>query len=346
MSKTSRPRRGSMGYYPRVRARSEIPHIKSWPEWDGEPKIQGFAGYKAGMTHVILIDPSETTTTAKQEIFVPVTVVEVPPMKVCAVRFYTLTHYGLKTLGEIWAPREKLDPDLERRIQLPGEDYEPEKLWENIDVSVIDEVRLIMHTQPRLVKGIPKKKPEIMEIRVGGNDIEKNIDYAKEKIGTEIKFNEFCEEGKFVDVIAVTKGHGFEGHVQRFGVKLLHHKNRKHRRMIGTLGPWTPDWVRYTVPQAGQRGYHQRTEYNKRVLKYVDYVEDNGKLRLAEEITPEGGFLHYGEVVNPYVLIHGSVPGPVKRLIRFRDPIRPREDVWTKDMINIVYISRESKQGV
>ena len=346
MAKTSHPRRGSIAYYPRVRARSEVPHIKAWPECEEGPRIQGFAGYKAGMTHVIIVDPREHTTTAKQEIFVPVTVIEVPPMKVGAVRFYTRTHYGLKSIGEIWAPKDKLDKELSRRVQLPGEDYEPEKKWEELDYGKVDEVRFIMYTQPKLVKGVPKKKPELMEIRVGGGSIEERINFAKENLGREFKFSDFIEEGRFVDVIAVTKGHGFQGHVKRFGVKLLHHKNRKHRRMIGTLGPWSPDWVRYTVPQAGQTGYHQRTEFNKRILKYVDIIEEDGKKRLAEEITPKGGFLHYGEVVNPYVLIHGSVPGPAKRLIRFRDAIRPREDVWTKDMINIVYVSRESKQGV
>ena len=74
-------------------------------------------------------------------------------------------------------------------------------------------------------------------------------------------------------------------HVKRWGVKLLPRKNRKHQRMVGTLGPWNPHYVRSTVPQAGQMGYHQRTEYNKRVLK----IGDSG-----EEITPNGGFIRYG----------------------------------------------------
>ena len=57
-------------------------------------------------------------------------------------------------------------------------------------------------------------------------------------------------------------------------------------------------------------GYHQRTEFNKKVIK----VGTEGA-----EITPKGGFLNYGEVRNTYVLIHGSVPGPTKRPIRIRD---------------------------
>jgi len=327
-----------MAYYPRKRARSPVPHIRSWPEIEDGPRIQGFAGYKAGMTHVLAIDWRKTTPTAGKEIWMPVTVIEVPPMKVGGVRFYRKTPYGLKTMGEVWAPH--LDRDLARRFPIPKE-YDLEKAKSRIDEGQVAEVRLLAYTQPRLVSGVPKKKPDLMEIRVGGGSVEERISYAYDKLGKEITFEDFTRPGKFVDVVAVTKGHGFQGHVKRFGVKLLDHKNRKHRRMIGTLGPWHPDWVRYTVPQAGQTGYHQRTEYNKRVMKYVPAGDDG---RPVEDITPKGGFLHYGEVRNPYVLIHGSVPGPAKRLVRFRDPIR--QVLPDVEEVQITYVSRASKQGV
>ncbi|MCK4902826.1 MAG: 50S ribosomal protein L3, partial [Thermoplasmatales archaeon] len=91
-----------------------------------------------------------------------------------------------------------------------------------------------------------------------------------------------------------------------------------------------------TVPQAGQMGYHQRTEYNKRVLK----VGENG-----EEITPAGGFLHYGIIKNSYILLHGSIPGPTKRLISLRDAVRYQRGVKVEQP-EISYISTTSKQGV
>ncbi|MEM3058532.1 MAG: 50S ribosomal protein L3, partial [Methanomassiliicoccales archaeon] len=106
--------------------------------------------------------------------------------------------------------------------------------------------------------------------------------------------------------------------------------------LVGTLGPKRPGYVRPTVPQAGQVGYHQRTEFNKRVLK----IGDNGL-----DVTPKGGFLHYGKISSHYVLLHGSVPGPSKRLIRFRDPIRPM-GVELKEPPVVTYVSLESKQGV
>jgi len=62
------------------------------------------------------------------------------------------------------------------------------------------------------------------------------------------------------------------------------------------------------------------------------------------EITPKGGFLNYGEVTNTYVLVHGSVPGPTKRLVRFRDATRIPKKADTS-AVDVTYVSTESKQG-
>lgn len=332
MPNKRRPRRGSKAYSPRKRAKRETPRIDSWPEISEGPKIQGFAGYKAGMTHAMMVDYRPKSTTSGQEIQVPVTVLEVPPMEVAAVRLYGNTTYGLKTLGEIWTGN--VDPLLARRLPIP-KNYDPEKGWKKVDGKEVDEVRILSYTQPKLVKGVPKKVPELMELRIGGGTIEERIEYAKSILGKEITIKDFAKEGDLVDVCAVTKGKGFQGAIKRWGVKLLSHKNSKHRRLYGTLGPKRPGYTRPTVPQAGQVGYHQRTEFNKMILR----IGENG-----DDITPKGGFLRYGQVINPYILIHGSVPGPAKRLIRLRDPIRPVETGLSEAPV-ITYISTESKQG-
>jgi len=323
------PKRGSHGYSPRKRARAETPHIKSWPEGNDKPKIQGFLGYKAGMTHAFIVDYRPTSTTAGKEVMMPVSVVETPPIKVAAVRAYKKDYNGLKTAGELWA--EKLDPEIAKKISISKKDKK--KNWDFTNEA--DEIRVIIYTQPKLVTGIPKKTPEIREFRVSGGSIEDQIKYAKEILGKEVKINETLHEGDMIDTIAVTKGKGFQGHVKRWGVKLLSHKNSKHRRMIGTQGSWHPSWVQATVPNAGQMGYHQRTEYNKRVLK----IGEKG-----EEITPSGGFPHYGVVRNSYVILHGSIPGPTKRLVSMRDAIRYERGVKVQKP-EITYISTTSKQG-
>ena len=324
------PRRGSMGFSPRKRAKAETPHIKSWPNGGEKPKIQGFLGYKAGMTHAFVVDYRPTSTTSGKEVVMPVSVVETPPIKVAAVRAYKKTHNGLETIGETWA--EKLDSELSKKLPLAKKDKK-----KNLDFAKdADELRVIVYTQPKLVTGVPKKTPEIREFRIAGGTIEEQIKYAKEILGKEVKINDALNEGDMIDAIAVTKGKGFQGHVKRWGVKLLTHKNSKHRRMIGTAGSWHPNWIQATVPQAGQMGYHQRTEYNKRVLK----VGENG-----EEITPSGGFPHYGVIKNSYLLIHGSIPGPTKRLISLRDAVRYQRGVKIEKP-EITYISTTSKQGV
>ncbi|MFO8052115.1 MAG: 50S ribosomal protein L3 [Thermoplasmatota archaeon] len=330
-NRSHNPRRGSVAHSPRKRANRAHATVKTWPEDGPEPKIQGFAGYKAGMTHAFVVDYRPTSTTSGQEVQIPVTVVEVPPLKAVGIRLYESDSYGMRTKKEIWT--DKLDKDLLRVLPVPNKPSKPRT--KGLEKEEADEVRLIVHTVPSTVTGTPRKSPEIMEIRVGGGKMEDRIKYAVGLLGKELPFNEFQIEGAMVDIIAVTKGKGFQGVNKRFGAKLLTHKNSKHRRMIGTQGPWHPAWIMSTVPNSGQMGFHNRTEYNKRILKI-------GKD--PSEINQKGGFLHYGQIENNYVLIHGSIPGPNKRLIRFRDTVRSKGhvDVKTPDL---TYVSTSSKQG-
>ena len=336
MPKHNKPNRGSMAFSPRKRARSETPHISSWAAVEGDdPKILGFAGYKVGMSHIMAVDYRKKSTTAGQEIRMPVTIVEIPPMKVIGARGYIQDTYGLRTLTEAW--EKKIDKDLERTLPIP-KGHNAKAAWKKMSDSDLEEVRLLVNTQPRMVTGIPKKRPEIMEMAVGGGSVDAQIEFAKEMMGKEFTMSDFTQDGEMLDAIAVTTGYGFQGHVKRWGVKLLTHKNSKHRRMIGNLGPFSPGYVVSTVPQAGQTGYHQRTEYNKRLLK----IGDN-----PDEINPKGGFLNYGLIRGNYALLHGSLPGPSKRLIRFRKAVRFHGKKTDSVVVpEITMISQESQQGV
>ncbi len=336
MPKHNKPNRGSMAFSPRKRARSETPHVSSWAAVEGEePKILGFAGYKVGMSHIMAVDYRKKSTTAGQEIRMPITIVEIPAMKVIGARGYIQDTYGLRTLTEAW--EKKIDKDLERTLPIP-KGHNAKAAWKKMSDSDLEEVRLLVHTQPRMVTGIPKKRPEIMEMAVGGGSVDAQVEFAKGMMGKEFTMSDFAEDGEMLDAIAVTTGYGFQGHVKRWGVKLLTHKNSKHRRMIGNLGPFSPGYVVSTVPQAGQTGYHQRTEYNKRLLK----VGDN-----PDEINPKGGFLNYGLIRGNYALLHGSLPGPSKRLIRFRKAVRFHGKKTDSIVVpNITMISQESQQGV
>jgi large subunit ribosomal protein L3 len=320
MAKRHRPRRGSLAFTPRKRVRSETCRIQREQLAKGR-KLQGFAGYKAGMTHLILVDEASNSLTKGMEISVPVTVIETPPLRVDGFRLYKTTSYGKQAVTEVWAGAEAHGDFSKIEELIKGGISEPE-------------LRMICSTLPDAVSGVPKKKHEVLEIKMSG-EIEKDREYAKEVFGKEIRARGIFNEGEVVDVTAVTKGKGTQGPVKRWGVTIQNAKARRSgkARHVGAIGGWRPRRVRWRVPQLGQTGYHQRTEYNKRVVK----IGENG-----DEITPKGGFLNYGIVRNEYLLLKGSVPGPKKRLVRISHAIRPHPKLAASD---IVYISTKSQQG-
>ncbi|MDH5806558.1 MAG: 50S ribosomal protein L3 [Candidatus Methanomethylicaceae archaeon] len=332
--KKSAPRRGSLMYYPRVRARRITGRIRNWPEVKGAPTLLGFAGYKVGMTHIVMVDNKPKSPLYGREVVKAVTVVETPPIYIFGIRAYVKTHKGLKTFGEFL--KLPLPKYADRVLTIPkDEDFSEnqKKIEENLDK--ISDIRILALTQPHK-SGIGKKTPEILEIKIGGDNIKAIYEYAKSILGKEIRAKEFFKEGMLVDVIAVTKGKGFAGAVKRFGVKILPkwHKHRKGHRVVGAISPSSPSMM-FTVPRPGKMGFHQRTEYNKIILK----VGDN-----PSEINVAGGFLHYGLVRGDYVIVAGSIPGSAKRLIRFRCAIRAKQPVIQPP--KIVTISLSSKQGV
>ena len=309
--------------------------MRSWPEPQlDRPTLLGFIGYKVGMTHAIIIDDREGSPTYGREIFAPVTVVETPPIIPLAFRVYSRDpNRGLYTLTEGWIEPPK-DLEIYRKIST----FRPNDLDRSLKlamdaISKISRVSVIVATQPKLVGGLEKKKPDILEIAIGGSDIHSRLEYASKILGNQVKVSEVFTPGMFIDVIGVTKGKGFQGVIKRFGVKELPrwHKHRKGSRKVGARSPAMG--ALSEVPQAGQMGFHRRTEYNKRILK----IGSDPK-----EINPQGGFPHYGLVRSDYLLIHGSLQGTPKRSLVLRYPIR-KPPYEVSGAPRIVYISLEPK---
>ncbi|OYT56212.1 MAG: 50S ribosomal protein L3 [Candidatus Aenigmarchaeota archaeon ex4484_14] len=331
MPKHSKPRAGSKAYWPRKRARRIYPDIHV-PEFFAKTKEVvplAFAGWKVGMTHVIMTDHSNSPTKGLT-IQKPVTVIESPSLSVCALRFYQKTSDGLISIGEIWSPSKDSKKLLERKL---GKHDVKKNFDIDSNIDKISDVRLIVHTQPNKA-GIGKKKPELFELPIGGTDVKKKIEYAKSVLGKEISAKDVFQPGEAVDVSGVTTGRGFTGPVKRFGIKIQGRKDEQHHRHAGTKGQERPGKMRWQVPMPGQYGFFRRTELNKRIL-----VIDNDPTK----VIPKGGFLNYGVVKGDYIIIEGSVVGPTKRLVMIRKAIRssgkPRP-------VEIKYISQESKQGV
>ena len=304
MPKVHKPRSGSLQYWPRKRAKRIYPKF-NLNKKQAKSILSGFVGYKAGMTTIAVKNTNPQSPAKNLVVSCPVTVIECPPLKVLGLRFYNRID-GLLSPSSFFFST-KLDKQLTRKISLPKKTKQtiPEKY---------DEVRLVVYTQPVLT-GIGKKKPEVFEV----NCQETQIDKLKELLEKDIKVSEIIEPGQYIDVKAITKGKGLQGPVKRFGIGLKSHRSEKGRRNPGSLGGWKGQVnIMWKIAHAGQTGYFQRLEMNKWILKIGDK---------ADEINPKSGFLRYGVIKNPYVIVKGSVAGTKKRLIRFNFAIRPHKNI-------------------
>lgn len=324
MPRIRTPRQGSMQFWPRSRASDIVARVRNWPA-QKDVKLVGFAGYKVGMTHVLLKDNKPTSMTKGEEISVPVTVIECPPIKVASVLLYKKDAYGLHCVGQINA--EKVDVELGRVLAIP------KKPAKQVEAKDLDDVRVLVYTQPKL-SGLGKKTPEVFELGIGGAKAEEKLAFAQSILGKEVKLSDVFAQGQLVDVSAVTKGKGLQGPVKRFRIALRSHKSEKTKRGPGSLGPWH-GFRGFHVPHAGQMGFHQRLEHNKRILM----IGDDPK-----KVNVKGGFLRYGNVKSQFMLVKGSVAGASKRLVKFSSARRAHLVKLPKDAPEITYVSVSAKQ--
>jgi large subunit ribosomal protein L3 len=316
-----------MQVWPRKRANKAYATVRRFnTKADG---VLAFAGYKMGMTHVMAFDSYKNSLTKNETISLPVTILECPPLRVFSVRAYTHDHYGYKVAKEVLTHKDKYTA---RKIRAP-KTVSPSL---DFDASAYDDITVILTTQPSLT-GIGQKKPQLFEIDLGGKTAAEKLEVAKSLIGRDIKASEILKVGDYVDFHAITTGKGYQGPVKRFGIGLKSHKSEKGRRRPGNIaGGWSAQQhTMYRVAFAGQMGFHQRTQYNNQILKITDK---------PEEITPKGGFIHYGvgRNGNEFVIVRGSVPGAKKRLVTMVKAIRLKQNL---PVPSVEWISQESQQG-
>lgn len=310
--KHSQPRRGSLAYLPRGRAKSMEARIRGWPKiTTEEPKILAHCGFKAGCVQVVSIDDRDKTPNAGKQLVSLGTVLVTPPILILGVRGYSKDSDGMHAEFDVYA--EDIPKNIAKEVSLKNKEGAVERAEKML--GKIQEVFAIVAVSPKAA-GLEQKKPYVFEASVQGGDIQKQFNYVKDLLGKEVKIDQIFETGASVDVAAITKGKGWQGVIQRYGAKKKQHKSRKTVREIGSLGPISPQYVMYTVPRAGQMGFHQRIEYNKRIM-IMSNTDDN-KLK----INPDGGYKHFGLVKGDYVILKGSVPGTYRRLIKLRSQIR------------------------
>ena len=308
----SQPRRGSLAYLPRGRAKSMEARIRAWPSpVSKEPHMLAHVGFKAGCIQVVSIDDREKTPNHGKQLVSLGTVLVTPPVTIVGLRGYSKDANGLHATFDVYA--KDMPKDIAKHISLKNNGDAAESAKKRL--GNIHSIFAIVAISPSDA-GLEQKKPYIFETPINGGDIAKQFDYVHEMLGRHIRISDVFETGQEVDTAAITKGKGWQSVITRYGAKRKQHKSRKTVREIGSLGPISPQYVMYTVPRAGQMGFHQRIEYNKRILA-MDSSEGN-----ESKINPAGGYKHFGFVKGDYVILKGSVPGTYRRMIKMRTQIR------------------------
>ena len=312
MAAPKSPRKGSLQFWPRKRAKKVLPRVN----WNVIPtgsvkNLKGFIAYKAGMTSALVKDKTQNSMTKDKEIIIPATILECPPLKIFSVRFYK----NNQLVKEILAGQ--LDKELKRTVKLPKKT--PEKI-DNIKLEEYDDISIIVYSQPKKI-GI-KKRPDLEEIGLAGSFDEK-ISFVKENLNKEISIFDVFNGWQIADLRGLTKGKGFSGPVKRFGIKLRFHKTEKGQRKVGSIGPWHPARVTFRVPMAGQMGMFTRVHYNQKIISLgKNPKNDNEKLKNIK---------NYGDIKSDYILIAGSVQGPAKRQLLITAPLRGSKDQLKKN---------------
>jgi len=209
-------------------------------------------------------------------------------------------------------------------------------------------VRVIAHSQVSKLN-LRLKKAHIMEIQINGGDASAKVDFAKSLFEKEITIDTLFAKDEQIDVIGVTKGHGYTGVTTRWGVTRLPRKTHRGLRKVACIGSWHPARVSTTVPRAGQDGYFHRTELNKKVYrlgKKGDEASCQTEADLTKKsITPMGGFVHYGEVNEDWIMLKGAVVGVKKRPLILRKSMLKHSSRKHLETIDLKFIDTSSKLG-
>merc|ERR1712141_828705 len=260
----------------------------------------------------------------KKEVVEAVTIIETPPVVVVGVVGYIETPRGLRTFKTVWA--EHLSEECRRRFYKNWYRSKKKaftrasKKWQEDGAKEIEKdfakmkkyckvIRVIVHTQMKLLKK-RQKKAHVMEVQINGGTIAQKVDWARERLEKQVNVGQVFAEDESIDVIGVTKG----------------------------------------------KGYNHRTEINKKIYRMGKGVhQDGGKVvknnastdyDLTEKtITPMGGFPHYGELNNDFVMLLGATPGPKKRVITLRKSLLTHTKRRALEKINLKFIDTSSKFG-
>jgi large subunit ribosomal protein L3e len=331
--------------------------------------------YKAGMTHIMREVNKPGSKLHKKEVVEAVTILEAPPMIAVGLVGYVETPRGLRTLTTVWA--QHLSESV-KRVFYKNWYRSKKKAFDRYASRVADEsnkdmahelermkkfcqvIRLICHTDMKKLK-LRQKKAHLAEIQINGGDTPAKVKWGFDLFERQVPVDTVFGKNEMVDAISITKGRGFEGVVTRWGVTRLPRKTHRGLRKVACIGAWHPARVKFSVARAGQNGYHHRTEMNKKIYRLGKAArppaDADGKAApfnpnattefdpTVKAITPLGGFPHYGEVNEDYVMVKGGVPGVRKRVVTLRKSCVKQVSRSSLEEIDLKFIDTSSKFG-
>ncbi|KAL4693889.1 hypothetical protein H8959_013154, partial [Pygathrix nigripes] len=306
--------------------------VKSFSKDDPSKPVHltAFLGYKAGMIHIVREVDRPGSKVNKKEVVEAVTIVETPPMVVVGTVGYMEIPRGLRTFKTVFA--EHISDECKRRFYKNWHKSKKKaftkycKKWQDEDgkkqlekdfssmKKYCQVICVIAHTQMHLLP-LRQKKAYLMEIQVNGGTVAEKLDWARERLKQQVPVNQVFGQDEMIDVIGVTKGKGYKG-----------------------------------------KSYHHRTEINKKIYEIGQgYLITDGKLIKNnastdydlpdKSINPLGGFVHYGEVTNDFVILKGCVVGTKKQVLTLRKSLLVQTKQRAVEKIDLKFIDTTSKFG-
>lgn len=155
-----------------------------------------------------------------------------------------------------------------------------------------------------------------------------------------------------IDTIGVTRGKGNNGVIKRWGVTRLVRKSHRGLRKVACIGSWHPASVTWTTGRAGQLGYYHRTQINNKIYRIgsgaIHGTKNNATTDndpTEKNITPMGGFPHYGEVNEDFIMIRGACQGVKKRHLILRKSLLTHTSQHATEKVELKFIDTASKHG-
>jgi|Transcript_19811 large subunit ribosomal protein L3e len=365
------PRHGSLGFLPKKRCKKGKGKIKSFPKDNSNISchLTASIAYKAGMTHVVREVNSPGSKLNKKDIVEAVTIIETPPTKIVGIVGYLKTARGLRSFKTVWTTNL---PDNFRRNYYKNWYKSKKKAFSKSKSlhlnSKVEDGLIKIDSEKELKKirkycsiircigassiletGLKRKKCDILEIQINGGTFNEKVDFSKSILGKDISISDIFSQDEIIDVIGITKGKGFAGVITRWGVTKLPRKTHRGARKVACVGSWHPSRVSYTVPRAGQNGYHHRTQINLKIYRIGKSSDSKNAFtdfeNTPKNITPMGGFPRYGIIKTDFLIIRGCLTGPKKRVLTLRKSLSVKETTDSLQNTILKFIDTSSKWG-